>query len=342
MIQGACTRAAAFRKAAAVAAAVTTMVCGTLAALVTQPALAQAYPSKPIRFVFGFPAGSATDTLFRPVMEHMSGTLGQPIVMDARPGGGGMVAALHIKSQAPDGYVFYFGSTSLINAALRQPEQINLSRDFSPIAAVTSAPLLIAVNADTKINSFKDLIDEARAKPGQLNYSSYGIGSGAHVFMEWLQSEAKVKMTHVPYQGISQAALDTVAGRVQVTATIIATARPYAKELGGSGKLRLLATGTRERSPLAPDVPGMREVGYPQLDLPLWGGFLGPAGMQRNVVDTLARATGVAYKDPKIVEMANRFGQAVAFGGPEELQRLMQHEYDTTAKLIKDAGLKLE
>jgi tripartite-type tricarboxylate transporter receptor subunit TctC len=340
MIRGLCSSAAAFRKAAAAVGSI--LVAAVCSTLVAQPVLAQAYPSKPIRFVFGFPAGSATDTLFRPVMEHMSGTLGQPIVMDAHPGGGGMVAALHIKSQPPDGYAFYFGSTSLINAALRQPEAINLRRDFTPICVVTSAPLLIAVNADTDIKTFKDLIDQARAKPGQLNYASYGIGSGAHVFMEWLQSEAKIKLTHVPYQGISQAMLDLVAGRVQVTATIVASARPYAKELGGSGKIRLLATGTRERSPLVPDVPGMREVGYPQLDLPLWGGFLGPAGMPRNVVDTLAHATDIAYKDPKIVEMANRFGQAVTFAGSEELQRLMQHEYDATTKLIKEAGLKLE
>jgi tripartite-type tricarboxylate transporter receptor subunit TctC len=315
---------------------------GFIAAVAGTSAQAQAYPNKPIRFVIGFPAGSATDITFRPIMEHMSQTLGQNVIIDARPGGGGTVGAQYVKSQPGDGYTFYLASNALVSVALRSKGEIDLRRDYSPIAPVTVSPLVLGVTSTLKINSLKDLIDEARANPGKINYASYGVGSGAHVFMELLLSEAKVNMVHVPYQGTAQATTDTAEGRVQVTGTILATARPHVASMGGSGKLRLIAVSTGERSPLAPDLPGMRESGFPQIDFPLWGGFVGPAGIPRPIVDTLARASAAAYKDPKIIEMAAKFGQTPVYGGPEDLSRIMLREYDATAKLIKEAGLKIE
>jgi tripartite-type tricarboxylate transporter receptor subunit TctC len=314
------------------------LVTAAGALLASGPVAAQAFPSKPIRFVIGFPAGSATDVTFRPIMEHMSGILGQNVLLDFRPGGGGMVAALHVKTQPADGYTFYLASNSLVSASLKPKSEVDVRRDYSPIAPVTVSPLVIAVNAESKIRSMKDLIAEAKAKPGQLNYASYGVGSGAHVFMELLKHEAKVFILHIPYQGTAQATADTATGRVEVTATILATANPHV----ASGRLRLLAVALAERSPLAPDVPGMKESGFPQLDFPLWGGFVGPPGMPRNVVDVLARAATATYKDPKIIAMAAKFGQAPVYGGPEELARIISREYEATARLVKEAGLKLE
>jgi tripartite-type tricarboxylate transporter receptor subunit TctC len=313
------------------------------ACVLSDPASAQAYPSRPVRFVIPFPAGSSSDITLRPIAEHMSGTLGQSVVLDFRPGGGSMVAALHVKSQPADGYTFFIATNALVAASLKPNSEIDIRRDYTPIVPTTISPLVIAVNSEQiKATNLKELIDEARAKPGQINYASYGVGSGGHVFMELLLAESKTRMVHVPYQGSVQAATETAAGRVQVTGGIIATVRPHVASLGGSGKLRLIAVSLAERSPLAADVPGMREVGFPQIDFPLWGGLVGPPGMPRNIVDVLGRAGTAAYKDPKIVENSHKFGSSPIYGGPEELARIISREYEATSRLIREAGLKLE
>jgi tripartite-type tricarboxylate transporter receptor subunit TctC len=305
-------------------------------------AMAQAFPSRPIKYVIPFPAGSATDVVFRPVVEHMSKTLGQNVLMDAHPGGGGAVASAFVKSQPPDGYTFYLASNTLVTNSLRANATADAKRDFSPICATTDSALVVAANADSGIDSLKDLIEKARANPGKLNYGSYGIGSGAHVFMELLKRQAKIFVVHIPYQGTAQATADAAAGRVEVSATILATARPFVASLGGSGKLKLIFVGSAERSALMPDVPGMKESGFPQIDFNLWGGFVGPAGLPKNVIDTLQRAAHAAYRDPQILELIRKFGQVANYGDAAAFARTINREYDETARLIKEAGLKLD
>jgi tripartite-type tricarboxylate transporter receptor subunit TctC len=313
------------------------------AALAAAPATAQQFPTKPIKFVVPFPAGSSTDLSFRPVAEHMSATLGQNVIMDFRPGGATLVGAQYTKTQPGDGYTFMIGTPSLVVVSLKPGSEIDIRRDFQPIATTTVAPLVLAVNTEqVKATTVKELIEEARAKPGQINYASYGIGSGAHIYMELLQYEAKVKMVHVPYQGSGQATTDTAVGRTQVTPLILATAHAHVASLGGSGKLRLIAVSSAERSALAPDVPGMKEAGYPQIDVGLWGGFIGPLGMPKNAVDALARATTAAYKDPKIIEVVRKAGIVPVYGGPDQLARVIANDYNATQRLIKEAGIKLD
>ena len=203
--------------------------------------------------------------------------------------------------------------------------------------------MLILVNAEqVKATTMRELLAEARAKGGEMNYASYGIGSGAHMFMEMLLNENKVKMVHVPYQGTAQAAADTAGGRVQVTGTILASARPYLAEYGGSGKLRLIGQSLGERTPVLPNTPGMKESGFPDLDYGLWGGYIGPAGMSREVVATLNRAVNAALKDPAIVAHWTRLGQQIIGGTPEDLTRIINREYDGYTRLIRDTGVKLE
>jgi tripartite-type tricarboxylate transporter receptor subunit TctC len=273
----------------------------------------------------------------------MSRTLGQSVLIDPRAGGGTMVASLFVKSQSPDGYTMYAASNSVTIKSVIPNAQIDIRKDFTPIIAPSISPMLILVNAEqVKATTIRELLAEARAKGGEMNYASYGIGSGAHMFMEMLLNENKVKMVHVPYQGTAQAAADTAGGRVQVTGTILASARPYLAEYGGSGKLRLIGQSLGERTPLLPNTPGMKESGFPDLDYGLWGGYLGPAGMSREVVATLNRAVNAALKDPAIVAHWTRLGQQIIGGTPEDLTRIINREYDGYTRLIRETGVKLE
>jgi tripartite-type tricarboxylate transporter receptor subunit TctC len=190
----------------------------------------------------------------------------------------------------------------------------------------------------SKARTLKDLIDESRANPGKLNYASYGIGTSGHMFTELLASEAKVKWVHVPFAGTAQAAAETVAGRTQLTVLGITTVAP----LVSSGKLRMLAVSTAERWPMNPDVPGMRESGFPQIDFPVWAGYVGPAGIPREIVNRLNQAINLALKDPDVIELYRKV-QTVGVGGtPEDLRDAVEREYSAYQKLIKETGLKLE
>jgi tripartite-type tricarboxylate transporter receptor subunit TctC len=313
----------------------------TLAAL---PAAAQQnFPNRPIRLILPFAAGSGAELVYRPIVEHMTQSLGQTVIIDNRPGGGSMVANLATKNAPPDGYTIYATSNSAVTKSVVPNPEIHVLNDYTMIAPSNIGPMLIAVNTEQiKATTIKELLEEARARPGQLNYASYGVGSGAHMFFELLANEAKIKWVHVPFQGSAQAAADTAAGRTQVTGTIIGQIMPHAKELGGSGRLRVIAISTAERSPLIPSAPGMKEAGFPELDFPLWGGYVGPKGMPRDVVARLNTVINAAIKDPKTQELYRKFGVVGIGGTPEELHRMIERELNLYIKLIRDTGIKLE
>lgn len=319
-------------------------VCfGALAAAGVGPATAQQFPNKPIRLVLPFPAGSGSDLTFRPVVDHMTKNMGVNVLLDMRPGGGGNVSALYVKSQPADGYTIYAASNTTLIKSLGKDPQIDIRKDFTPIAPNNIAPMLIMVNSEqVKATTLQELLAEARAKPGRMDYASYGVGSGSHMFFELLKFKAKVSMVHIPYQGTAQAAADTAAGRTQVTGTILASARPYIKDLGGSGKLRLIAHSRAERTPLLPGTPGMKEAGFPDIDYGLWGGYMGPAGMPKDVVDVLNKALNAAMKDPELNKLYERLGLVPLGGSPEDLTRLINREWDSYSTLIKATNLQLE
>jgi tripartite-type tricarboxylate transporter receptor subunit TctC len=300
---------------------------------------AQTFPSKPIRLVYPFPEGTA----FRPLAERMSSLLGQAVFIDPRPGGGSVIGAQFVKGQPADGYTILIGSNSVTIKSLGSNPQIDIRKDFTPVAPIFVSPLLITVNAEQiKGAAVRDLLDEARRRPGEINYASYGIGSGGHMAMAMLANEAGVSMTHIPYQGPAQAVADTIAGRTQVTATILAQVRAHVAALGGSGKLKALAVFSAERSPLIPDVPGMKESGFPQIDYYTWGGLLGPAGLPRDIVDVLDRAVNAALKDPAVIAINQRNGVQGVIGTPDDLARIIDREYADYTKLIRETGLRLE
>ena len=316
------------------------LIVGTLAA---GPAAAQGFPNRAIKLVYPFPAGSATDLVYRPVADFMTRMLGQSVIMDAKPGGGSMVASLYVKTQPADGYTIYAVSNSVTEKSVIPNAQIDIRKDFTPIAPSNLAPLVVLVNPDqVKATTMAELVAEAKAKPGQINYASYGVGSGSHMFMEILLNSTGAKMVHVPYQGTAQAVSETAAGRVQVTATIVATARSFVSEFGGSGKLRMIGESLGERTPLLPNTPGMKEAGYPGIDYPLWGGYVGPVGTPKEAVDVLNRAINASLKDPTIMDIYKRFGLEGKGGSPEDLTRLINTEFDAYVRLIRDTGLKLD
>jgi len=306
-------------------------------------AAAQNYPNRPIKFVYPFPAGSASDVTYRSVIELMSKTVGQPIIMDGKPGGGSMVASLYVKTQPADGYTIYAVSNSVTVKSVIPNAQIDIRKDFTSIVLGSFSPLLILVNPEqVKATTMGELIAEAKANPGKLNYGSYGVGSGAHMFMALWLNDAKADMVHVPYQGTAQAVSETAAGRVQVTATILATARAFVSEFGGSGKLRLIGESFEDRTPLLPNTPGMKEAGFANDAYQLWGGYVGPAGTPREAVDVLNRAFNAALKDPFIIDAYKRFGLIPTGGTPEDLTRVIDREFNDYVKLIRETGLKLE
>jgi tripartite-type tricarboxylate transporter receptor subunit TctC len=305
-------------------------------------AAAQSFPSKPVRLVHPFTAGSGAELSYRPLAEEVGAALGQNVIVEAKPGGGSLVASLHVKSQPADGYTIYAASNTAVVKSLVPDPQIDIRKDFTPIVYGFIAPMVISVNVEhVKATTLRQLIDEARANPGKLNYASYGIGSGAHMFFALLLNETKVNMVHVPFQGTAQAAADTVAGRTQVTGTLIGSIAAFLPGTG-SGKLRALAVSTADASPLVAGVPGMKDAGFAEIDYPLWGGFVGPAGMPRDIVMKLNQAFNTAFKAPKSIENARRVGNVPIGGTPEDLARAIEREYNAYAKLIKDTGLKLE
>jgi tripartite-type tricarboxylate transporter receptor subunit TctC len=313
------------------------VVCGAL------PAAAQSFPTRPVKLVYPFPAGSSSEVVYRAILDQLTKSLGQPVILDAKPGGGSMVASLYVKNQPPDGYTIYAVSNAVTVKSVIPNAQIDIRKDFVPIAPGSKGPLIILVNPDkVKANTIPELIAEARSKPGQLNYGSYGVGSGAHMFMEMLINETKVNIVHVPYQGTGQALQETAAGRVDITASILAQSRAFLADQGGSGKLRLIGESFAERDAILPNVPGMKEAGYPDLDYLLWGGYVAPAGTKREVVNVINQAFNAAYKDPATVELYKRFGLEVMGGSPEDLAKIIDTEYNAYVKLIKDTGLKLE
>ena len=314
----------------------------SLAAGFAASAQGQGYPNRPINYVLATTAGGGAEAAFRPIAESLSKVLGQNVIMDFKPGAGSDIASLHVKGQAPDGYTVYAASNQVVIRSVIPGAKVDARKDFTHISPSGGQPFIIAVNAEQmKATTIRELLEDARRRPGQINYASYGVGSGAHLLMELLLNEAKVSITHVPYKSTAGSVSDTVGGRTQVVIGIMPTLAPHVASEGGSGKLRVLAVSSQERSSIFPNIPGMKESGY-QLDYMGWSGFMGPPGMSAELVSALNRAYNEAIRDPVTVERARKNGSINTGGTPQQLTRIVEREYDSYARLIRETGLKLE
>ncbi len=302
-------------------------------------AQAPAYPTRPVKIVVGFPAGGASDVVARAVGAKLSERLGQPVVVDNRPGAASNIGSEVVAKSAPDGYTVLLGTISLsINPSLYKNLPYDPLKDLTPVTQISSAPFLLVVNANVPIHSVAELIATARAAKDPLNYASAGNGSGAHLFMELFKSMANVPLTHIPYKGAAPAMTDVLGGQVPLTFDNIITTLPLVK----AGKLRALAVSTKTRSVVAPDIPTLAEAGVPGFDATSWFGLFVPAGTPREIVDKLHVETVEALKDPRVREALLGVGSEPVGSTPAAFASFYRAELDKWAKVVRSAGVRID
>ena len=304
-------------------------------------AVAQSYPSKPIRLVVGFAPGGAADTVARAFQEPLTRALGQSIVVDNRPGAGSSIAAEHVAKSAPDGYTMLIASPSsiLVNPLISPKAGFQPLKDLTPISKVSSSPLILAVNPGVGVGSVKDLIAYAKKNPGKLNYASSGNGSAPHLASVLFQRLAGVEMVHVPYKGGAPAVQSVLAGDTQLSFATPPSVLPLVQ----AGRLRALAVTSRAATPLVPGVPGMAEAGLAEYEISFWYGFFVPAGTPPEVVRKLFDATSQALKQPQIAQLLARDGtETVGSASPEDYSAFLGSDAKLWERIVKDANVKAD
>src|SRR5918992_1306877 len=304
-------------------------------------ALAQPYPSKPLRLVVGFAPGGAADFVARTLQDPLSRALGQPIVVDNRPGAGSSIAAEHVAKSAPDGYTVLIASPSsiLVNPIITPKSGFNPLKDLVAISKVSSSPLILAVNPSVGVSSVKELIAHAKKNPGKLNYASSGNGSAPHLASVLFQRLAGVEMVHVPYKGGAPAVQSVLAGDTQLAFATPPSVLPLVQ----AGRLRALATTSRAATPLLPGIAGMGEAGLPDYEISFWYGFFVPAGTPAEVVRKLFDATSQVLKLPETARVLAREGtETSGSASPEEFTGFLAEDAKLWARLVKDSGAKAD
>ncbi len=304
--------------------------------LLQASAQAQSFPAKPLRLVVPFAPGGPTDIVGRAVAQRLTEFFGQTVVVDNRPGAGGVVGAELVARSPADGYTLLLCSTGAmaINPGLLPKIPYDSVRDFAPLSLVVTIPYLLLVNAGSSMQSVKDLVGAARARPGAIVYGSAGVGSTSHLAAELFKSMAKIDMVHVPYKGSAPAATDLIGGQLQTMFDAVAVALPLVR----GGKLRALGISTAQRSPLVPDVPTIAEAGVPGYEVATWHGFCAAAGTPRAVVTALNDAIVKAVNHPDTRQRLTGIGADVVGGSPEAFGVFIKAELAKWARIIKQSG----
>ncbi len=298
---------------------------------------AQTYPSRPIRLVVTFPPGGAPDILARLFSEKAQ--LGQPLVVDNKPGAGGNIGTDIVAKSPGDGYTLVMGTvgTHAINGALYDKMPYDMVKNFSPISLVASAPNLLVVHNDLPVRSVPELIAYMKANPNKLSFGSPGVGTSVHVSGELFKSMTGTSMTHIPYKGRQFAIPDLIGGSIQVMFDNMPSALPMARE----GKIRALAQTTERRSAAAPDVPTVAEF-VPGFEATTWFALFAPAGTPRPVVDRLNAELVRVFRLPDVQDRLKTLGLEALLSGPDELARYQAAEIGKWAKVVKESGAKAE
>ena len=315
-------------------------LAGLLVLCATALASAQDYPVKPIRLIVPFPPGGGNDTVARAIAQQMSPALGQPVVIDNRPGAGGSVGADAVAKAPADGYTLFLAGVGshAVNPNLHSKLPYDAIRDFAPITLVASAPSVLVVNAGVPARSIAELTAYARANPGKLNYASNGNGSAAQLAAAMYESMAGVRMVHVPYKGIAPALQDLLGGEVQLMFGTIVALVPHVQ----AGKLRALAVTSRKRSALLPDVPTLAESGLPDYQAGSWYGILAPAGTPRPIVERLHAEIVKAVRAPEVSKRLAAEGAEVIGSTPEEFGAHIKAEIARVASVVRASGIKMD
>lgn len=298
-------------------------------------AAAKDYPSAPIKLVVPYVAGASTDTLARLVGQSVSEQLGQPVVVENRSGAGGMIAADHVKAQAPDGYTFMLTTDGIlsVNPVIYKKVAYDPLKDFQPLSIAVAAPLVLVVKADAPYKTLQDVIDAAKAKPGTLTFGSAGVGSSQHMAGELFKEKAGVDISHVPYRGGAPAMTDLLGGHISMMFVQSASA----VDLAQAGKIRILGIGSPKRSPAIPDVATFAELGLKGYDADTWYGFSMPAGASAEVVDKLNGAIVKALKDNASKLEAQ--GYVVVGSSPQQMRDSIRSNIKKWGDLAKMAGI---
>ena len=310
-----------------------------LLALAASSAAAQDYPAKPIRIVLGFSAGSTTDILARTVGQKMNEAWGQPVLVENRPSAGGVVAGNTVATAAPDGYTLLVVSAGhAASAAMFSKLPYDTLRDFAGVSRIANVPSILVVSPSLGARSVKDLVALARSKPGQLNFSSPGIGSANHLAAELFKTLAGVQATHVPYKGIPEAMSAVVSNDVQFNFSPVLNVLPLTRD----GKLLPLAATTGKRSVVLPELPTLAEAGVAGYVFDPWFGLLAPAKTPRPIMAKLSAEVARIVALPDVTERLRALGADPAPTTPEEFDAYIKGEVAKFQKIVKDAGIKPE
>ena len=317
-------------------AGMTRFLLWILGAAFAASAHSQTYPDRPVRIVVGFPPGGSSDTVARVVAQHLSPLLGQPVVVENKPGAGGVIGSDAVAKAAPDGYTLLLATAGHSTAAaLMQKLPFDAVKDFAWITTVTTYPFAIATSSDSPIKSLEDLVKRAKASPGKITYSSAGVGTSHHLLGEWLGSQAGIEMNHIPFKGGTSPLTEVLAGRVDVMIETMTLVLPHLK----SGKLRGLAVTSPEPKEYLPDVPPASKT-VPGLVFQSWLGIAAPAGTPEPVVQRLNVDLRKALGEPEVQKRLAALGGGAAPVAPDEMRRQVETEIERWKKLVESRGIQ--
>lgn len=302
-------------------------------------ALAQGYPSRPIRILVGFPPGGVADILARSVGAKLSESLGQPVVVENRAGAGGNIAAETLAKSAPDGHsLIMFGTPTLANVFLYRKLSYDPINEFAPVALVASMANILVVNPSVPANSVTELILLAKSKPGQLNFGSAGIGSTQHLSGQLFKSAAGIDISHIPYKGSGPAMTALLAGEIPIIFNVMSTVLPQMK----AGKVRGLAVTSAKRSPFAPELPTISEAGLPGYEYVAYFGLIAPARTSQEIIARLNAETARILQMPDIMERLAFNGAEPMIATPEQFGAFLREELTRMGKVVKDSGARAD
>ena len=308
--------------------------------LAASPAAAQSYPSKPIRILVGFSPGGGTDVMARLIGQKLTEAWNAQVVVENRPGAGGVLAADLTAKAAPDGYTLMIGHVNShgIAPAAMSKMPYDAARDFAPVILIGTTPNMLVANAGTGAKSLDDIVRAARANPGKLTFGSAGNGSSQHLATEMFKLAAKVDVLHIPYKGSGQMIPDLIAGQIGYSFDTMTAITPHVK----SGQVTPIATTRLKRSPAYPNLPTVAELGYPGFDVSTWYGLMAPAGTPAEIVTRLNREVDRILTLPDVKEKLNSVGAEDGGGSPEQFGKFVRDEIAKYSKIVKEAGVKLD